>query len=78
MANYTKREERRAEMLRALEDGTPRPVRYPMPTCACGALVKVASDQKGRTLYFCVEHTPPDILEMIVSSPLYGGRDPFA
>jgi hypothetical protein len=78
MANYTKREERRAEMLRLMDK--PEEFlgkRYPMPTCACGAPAKVASDQRGRTLFFCVEHTPPDIREMIVSSPLYAGRDPF-
>jgi hypothetical protein len=48
-----------------------------MPKCTCGADALVASDQKRGTVYFCKEHTPPDIRAMIENSPVYAGRNPF-
>jgi hypothetical protein len=64
-------------LILGLEAGLPSP-KFPMPKCACGADAKFASDQKGTTLYFCLDHTPPDILAMIENSPVYAGRNPFA
>jgi hypothetical protein len=78
MANYIKQEERRAELQRMIDAGGLAPRRYPMPKCASGADALVASDQRGGTVYFCREHTPPDIRKMFQNSPLYAGRNPFA
>lgn len=45
-------------------------VRYPMPTCACGALARFGSYLfKGNT-YYCLTHLPPDMREIIENSPL--------
>jgi hypothetical protein len=77
MADYTKREQNRADLILGLEAGL-RPPKFAMPTCVCGAPAKWASDQKGTTLYFCNEHLPADLREMIENSPLYSGGDPFA
>jgi hypothetical protein len=49
-----------------------------MPTCTRGAPAKWASHLKSVNHYYCNDHLPPDMREMIVSSPLYVGRDPFA
>jgi hypothetical protein len=77
MANYTRREEGRAELILGVEAGLPPP-KFPMPTCACGAPAKWASHLKSGNSYYCNEHTPPDMREKIVTSPLYAGCDPFA
>ena len=77
MANYTKREQNRADVIRGVEAGLPPP-KYPMPTCACGAPAKWASHEGMVNRYYCVEHLPSDMREVIANSPLYSGRDPFA
>jgi hypothetical protein len=48
MANYTKREESRAELILGLEAGRRAP-KLPMPTCACGALARWASHLISKT-----------------------------
>jgi hypothetical protein len=77
MANYTKREQNRADLILGLEAGL-RPPRSPMPTCACGVPAKWASGQKGATVYFCNEHLPADLRGTIESIPLHADRDLFA
>ena len=77
MANYTKREERRSEMHRMIEDEALRPNRYLMPRCACGANVLVASDWKNGKAFNRKEHSTQDIGVMIENSPQYGGQNRF-
>jgi hypothetical protein len=74
MANYTKREQNRTELILGLEAGLASP-KFPMPTCACGAPARWASHMKDGNRYYSTEHLPPDMREMIASSPLYAGRD---
>jgi hypothetical protein len=75
MANYTTREQNRAELILGLEAGL-RPPKFPMPTCACGAPAKWSHLKSGNS-YYCNTHLPPDMRETIVNSPLYAGRDPY-
>jgi hypothetical protein len=77
MANYPQLEERRAELVLGLETSRVGP-EFPMPACACGAPAKFASYLKNGNGYYCVEHLPADLREMIANSPLYAGQDPFA
>jgi hypothetical protein len=77
MANYTKGEERRAELILGLEAGPAAP-KFPMPTCACGTPAKWGSYLKSGNRHFCNEHLPAELREMIENSPLYAGQDPFA
>ena len=55
MANYTKREQNRADIAAMIEAGI-APPRYPMPRCECGELAAVhLSAHKGHW-FFCEAH----------------------
>jgi hypothetical protein len=77
MANYTKHEQNRADLILGLEAGL-APPKFPMPKCACGAPARWESNHYPRVEWFCNEHLPVDLKQVIVNSPLYAGRDPFA
>jgi hypothetical protein len=55
MANYTKREQNRADIAHMIEAGI-TPPRYPMPRCHCGALATIGAYTKRGVFHFCAEH----------------------
>jgi hypothetical protein len=55
MANYTKREQNRADIHRMIEAGI-APPKYPMPRCGCGARATIGAYTKRGTFHFCAEH----------------------
>jgi hypothetical protein len=57
MANYTKREERRKDMLDGVERGRANPPKeWTPPPCACGAPGLYASGSGRGTIFECTLH----------------------
>jgi hypothetical protein len=68
MADYTKREQNRADVHHMIEAGI-APPRFPMPRCNCGELARFEVNQYPRIDFYCAKHLPTDALE-----PRWRGR----
>ena len=55
MADYTKREQSRADIHHMIEAGI-GPPKFPMPRCECGEPATIAAYTKRGVFHFCAEH----------------------
>ena len=55
MADYSKREQNRADIHRIAEEGI-APPKFPMPRCHCGELATIGAYTKRGAFHFCEAH----------------------
>ena len=59
MADYTKREQNRADIAHMIEAGI-APPRYPMPKCECGEPATFEVNRWPKIDFYCTKHLPAD------------------